>query len=123
MAGGGREKPLFRVDGLGGHIDVYQNRIEVQRHGVLHYILEILHIYEGSTETTIPIRWITGVSIVEPLFLPGYIRFFYAGAPNYSKNYWNDAMAPNTLLMGYIDNRGFHRLKKFLDGAPAPMPV
>lgn len=105
---------LFHVAGLGGHIDVFPDRIDIHRHGLLHMALEILLLYEGSTELSLPIAAITSVSLVEPLVFPGYIRFSYAGAPDYSKDYWTDAMAPNTLLMGYFDHRGFHRLQHFI---------
>lgn len=115
MAGGGDGDFLFRVDGMGGHIDVFTDRLELHRHGLLHLILELLKLYEGSTDTVIPLRFVTAVTIVEPLMLPGYMRFAYAGAPAYSPHYWVDAMQPNAILMGLIDTRGFHRLKAFLD--------
>lgn len=106
----------FRAKGLGGHIDVFRDRIEVVRHGVLHFLFEVLDLYEGSTHTVLPLASITGVSLIEPFFAPGYIRFSYAGSPEYTKHYWADAMKPNSLLMGYFDNRAFHRLKRVIEG-------
>lgn len=111
---GGSHHPLFHVHGLGGHIDAFPDRIEIHRHGLLHMALEILLLYEGSTELALPIDRITSVALIEPLVFPGYIRFSYPGAPIYSKDYMTDAMAPNTLLMGYFDHRAFHRLRDFV---------
>lgn len=106
--------PLFHVDGLGGHIEVFPDRLVIHRHGLLHIILELLLFYEGSTETVLPIRNIAAVNFIEPMVFPGYIRFSYEGSPDYSKDYWTDAMAPNTLLMGYFDHRPFLRLRDFI---------
>lgn len=106
--------PLFHVGGLGGHIDAFPDRLEIHRHGLLHMAFEILMLYEGSTETILPIRSITAINMIEPMVFPGYIRFSYDGAPDYSKDYWTDAMAPNTLLMGYFDHRPFLRLRDFV---------
>jgi hypothetical protein len=106
--------PLFHVNGPGGHIAVFDDRIEIHRHGLLHILLEILLYYEGSTELVLPIRAITGISLVEPMVFPGYIRFYFDGSPNYSKDYWTDAMAPNTVLLPYFDHRQFHRLRDFI---------
>jgi hypothetical protein len=111
--------PVFHVHGLGGHIDVFEDRLEIHRHGLLHIALEILLLYEGSTELILPIDKITSVALIEPMVFPGYVRFSYPGAPIYSKDYWTDAMAPNTLLMGYFDHRPFHRLRDFIIAAQA----
>lgn len=116
MAGGDGAGFLYRVKGLSGHIDVYRDRIALHRHGFFHFFFELLRLYEGSTDTVIPISQISAVTIVETVFVPAYIRISYAGAPDYSPHYWVDAMQPNCILMNYVDNRGFHRLKKFLDG-------
>lgn len=121
MAGGHGEGFVFRVDGLGGHIDVFQDRIELHRHGFLNFFFEVLKLYEGSTDTVLPIEHITSCTIVQTIFVPSYIRFSYSGAPAYSPHYWVDAMQPNAVLMGYVDNRGFHRLKRFLDAARQAM--
>lgn len=117
----GGHHPLFHVNGPGGHIAVFDDRIEIHRHGLLHILLEILLYYEGSTELILPIRAITGVSLVEPMVFPGYIRFYFDGSPNYSKDYWTDAMAPNTVLMPYFDHRQFHRLRDFIAAKQAEL--
>lgn len=118
MAGGHGGGLLFHIDGIGGHIDVFADRIVLHRHGFVHFWVELLKLYEGSTETVIPLSQISSMTIVQPVFLPGYARFTYPGSPVYSPHYWVDAMQPNTMLMGYVDNRGFHRLKRMLDGRP-----
>jgi hypothetical protein len=115
----GADHPVFHVHGLGGHIDVFEDRLEIHRHGLLHIALEILLLYEGSTELILPMDKITSVALIEPMVFPGYVRFSYPGAPIYSKDYWTDAMAPNTLLMGYFDHRPFHRLRDFVIAAQA----
>lgn len=112
MSGGGHG--LFTVHGMGGHIAVFEERIEIHRHGLLHMVLEVLNLYEGSTDITIPIDRITSIAIIEPWLEPGYIRFSYAGSPAYTKHYWEDAMTPATLLMGFFDTRDFHRLREYL---------
>ncbi|WP_029007123.1 hypothetical protein [Azospirillum halopraeferens] len=114
MSGHG-EGRLYRVKGLGGHIDVYEDRVEIHRGGMLQFFLELFRIYDGDTETVIARDKITAVTLVEPWFWPGYVRFSYDGAAERWPHYWQDAMTPNALLMGYIDNRGFHRLKRLLD--------
>lgn len=114
MSGHGAGR-LYRVKGIAGHIDVYEDRVEIHRGGALQFFLEFFQIYDGDTETVIARDKITAVTLVEPWFWPGYIRFSYDGAVDRWPHYWQDAMTPNALLMGYIDNRGFHRLKKLLD--------
>lgn len=118
---GGPGHPVFHVNGVGGHIDVFPDRLEIHRHGLLHLLLELSLLYEGSTDLILPIERITTVSLVEPLLFPGYIRFTYPGAPVYSKDYWTDIMAPNTLPMGYFDHRGFHRLRDYVVERQAEM--
>jgi hypothetical protein len=115
MSGHGGETPLLQVHGLGGYVSLFPNRIEIHRHGALNFILEMLNLYEGSTEIIIPLDQVTSVMIIEPILVPGYIRFSFAGAMEYSPHYWVDAMTPNTLLMSYFDNRGFHKLKRMLE--------
>jgi hypothetical protein len=116
------EIPLFVAFGIGGRIELGPEQIRLIKGGVFGHAVELLWLGYGVTEKSIAVRTISAVEIVKPLVLPNFIRFSYPGSPRQTGNYIDDALAENALLMGFVDNRAFYRIKAWLDrcadGAP-----
>ena len=107
--------PVLVAVGIGGRIELVAEQIRLIKGGVFGHAVELLWLGYGITEMSIPVREIAGVEIVKPWFLPGFIRFSYPGSPPQTGNYIDDALAENALIMSWLDNRAFYRLKAWLD--------
>jgi hypothetical protein len=116
----GAEVPALVAVGISGRIELVAEQIRVIKGGVFGHAVEILWLGYGITEKSIPIRTITAVEIVKPLFLPSFIRFAYPGSPGQTGNYIDDALAENALMMSWFDNRAFYRMKAWIDRWPYP---
>jgi hypothetical protein len=121
----GTEMPLLVAVGLGGRIELAAEQIRLLKGGVFGHAVELLWLGYGVSEKSIPVREISAVEIVKPLFLPDFIRFSYPGGPRQTGNYIDDALAENALLMGWLDNRAFYRIKTWIERWPylPPPPV
>jgi len=116
------EIPLFVASGIGGRIELTADQIRLIKGGVFGHAVELLWLGYGITEKSIPVRTISAVEIVKPLVMPNFIRFSYPGSPRQTGNYIDDALAENALLMGYVDNRAFYRIKEWIDRWPHGLP-
>ena len=119
----GVKPPLFVAVGIGGRLELAAEQIRLVKGGVFGHAVELLWLGYGVTETSIPVREISAVEIVKPLILPDFIRFSYPGSPRQTGNYIDDALAENALLMGWLDNRVFYRIKKWIEGWPHLPPA
>ena len=117
--------PALVAVGIGGRIELVAEQIRLIKGGVFGHAVELLWLGYGVTEKSIPVREISAVEIVKPLFLPDFIRFSYPGSPRQTHNYIDDALAENALIMSWFDNRAFYRFKAWLDRWPhlPPLPA
>ena len=117
------ETPLLVAVGIGGRLELAEERIRLIKGGLFGHAVELLWLGYGLSETTIPIREISAVEIVRPLVLPDFIRFAYPGSPSQTGNYIDDALAENALLMSWFDNRAFYRIKSWVERWPHARPA
>jgi hypothetical protein len=116
--------PALVAVGIGGRIELVAEQIRLIKGGVFGHAVELLWLGYGVTEKSIPLREISAVEIVKPLFLPDFIRFSYPGSPRQTGNYIDDALAENALVMSWFDNRVFYQLKALIERWPnLPPPV
>jgi hypothetical protein len=114
--------PLIVAFGIGGRIELTPEQIRMTKRGVFGHAVELLWLGYGITEKIIPVRTISSVEIVTPLLMPSFIRFSYPGSPRQTDNYIDDALAENSLLMGWFDNRAFYRIKAWIERWPDRAP-
>jgi hypothetical protein len=119
------EIPALVAVGIGGRIELVAEQIRLIKGGVFGHAVELLWLGSGVTEKTIPVRAISAVEIVKPLFLPDFIRFSYPGSPPQTGNYIDDALAENALIMSWFDNRAFYEIKARIERWPnlPPLPA
>jgi hypothetical protein len=115
--------PALVAVGIGGRIEVVDEQIRLIKGGVFGHAVELLWLGSGVSLKSIPVRTITSVEIVKPLFLPDFIRFSYPGSPSKTDNYIDDALAENALIMSWFDNRAFYELKEWIDRWPHLSPL
>lgn len=111
MAGGGADRPLMRIRGIGGSICVYQDRVVLHRRGLFFYLINLAFHLEREMESEIVLRQLTAVHFVRSLAFVQFLRFSYAGCPQPSGHYLRDAFAENAFMLSFFDNR---RLVKVL---------
>ena len=99
------EGSLASLHGLGGHLVLYPDRVQVLRHGPFFIAVNLLSHMEREMESTILLRGLVGVHIVRSLLLVQFLRLTYAGAPAPSGHYLRDAFAENAFLLSLTDNR------------------
>jgi hypothetical protein len=97
--------------GLGGRVELWDNEIRIVKGGIFGHLVELLWIGHGHRESTLFLDQIAAVSIIHALVLPSIIRFAYAGGPDSSGDYLENALAENALMMNAIDNRSFYAIK------------
>jgi hypothetical protein len=101
---------LAELDGPGGKIILYPDRLRILRHGRWFTAINLVFHLEREMETTILLRSLTGVHLVQSLLLVQFLRFTYAGCPPPSGHYLRDAFAENAYLASFVDNRRLVRL-------------
>jgi hypothetical protein len=113
------------ADGIGGRLVLTEEQVRLVKGGVFGHAVELLWLGYSVGEASIPVRAISSVEIVEPLFLPNFIRFAHPGGPPLTGRYLKDALAENALIMGWFDNRPFYRIKAWIERWPhgSPPPV
>lgn len=116
-APGGEGAPIVAV-GIGGRIELTPGEVRLVKGGVFGHAVELLWLGHGVIEKTIRVRDIAAVEIVKSMLLPDFIRFSYPGSPPETGHYIGDALAENALIMSWIDNRAFYRIKSWLDRWP-----
>lgn len=105
MAGGGADKPLMRINGIGGRISVYEDRVVLQRRGIFFTLVNLAFHLEREMESEIVLGSLTAVHFVRSLLFVQFIRFSYAGCPAPSGHYLRDAFAENAFMLSLFDNR------------------
>jgi hypothetical protein len=115
--------PMLVAVGVAGRIELVAEQIRLIKGGVFGHAVELLWLGYGVSEKSIPVREISAVEIVQPMFLPDFIRFSYPGSPGQTGNYVDDALAENALIMSWFDNRAFYQIKDWIDRWPHLPPV
>jgi hypothetical protein len=115
--------PMLVAVGVAGRIELVAEQIRLIKGGVFGHAVELLWLGYGVSEKSIPVRQISAVEIVQPMFLPDFIRFSYPGSPGQTGNYVDDALAENALIMSWSDNRAFYRIKDWIDRWPHLPPA
>ncbi|MGQ0664094.1 MAG: hypothetical protein ACT4P2_11020 [Pseudomonadota bacterium] len=123
-------RPLIVARGLGGAIEIYEDRIKIVKMGLISVLFGMARATAPMIETIIPVHRVSAFQIVSPLVLHPFITFAYPGSPPLTGSYFRDATAENALMMNYFDNRNFYLLKDHLEvlvaharAAAGPLPV
>lgn len=117
MAGGGADRPLMRVRGIGGSICVYEDRVVLRRRGPFFTLINLAFHLEREMESEIVLRNLTAVHFVRSLMLVQFLRFSYAGCPAPSGHYLRDAFAENAFMLSFFDNRRLVQVLHCVSGA------
>jgi hypothetical protein len=117
----GHGRCLASLHGIGGHLMLFADRLTLVRHGPWFTVANLVFHLEREMETTILLRELVGVHIVQSLLLVQFLRLTYAGAPQPSGHYLRDAFAENTFMYSLADNRPLLVMKaRILDAARLP---
>ena len=113
--GAGNRKPLIVATGIGGRIELLDDRVRLVKDNIFGVFVNLLALGYGTVNKTIAIDEISTISIVRPLLFPDFIKFTYPGSPESSGRTMKDALAENALIMNIVDNRRFYELKDRVD--------
>ena len=109
------QQVIAYAEGVGGAITLYNNMVMIQRNSWVNHAFRWMTGATPRIERTIPLRLISGVAIVKPLIFNEFMVIAYAGAPPATGYTIHDAVAENSVLMNFSDNRKFYRLKEELE--------
>ena len=109
--------PLFVAKGFGGRVELYPKEIRIIKNTWINHILEFMAEGSPPLEHIIPLKHLSGIMIMRPIFLNDYIFFSYPGSPYTSGHQLHDATLENSLIMNFFDNRRFFELKDHVDAA------
>lgn len=107
--------PLFSVKGFGGKLELYEKEVRILKRSWINYILHFLAGSVPPHDHVIPIRHLSGVTIIRPPFFNNYIFFSYPGGPYTTGYQLYDATLECSLIMNFFDNREFFEFKDRLD--------
>ena len=111
QAPAGQDDALATLHGMGGHLILYRDRVTTVRHGPWFTVVNLLSHVEREIETTILLRSLVGVHLVQSLLLVQFLRLTYPGAPELSGHYLRDAFAENAVMFSLADNRPLMTMK------------
>jgi hypothetical protein len=106
-----RSTRLAELHGMGGALILYPDRVTMVRHGAWFTMVNLLSHVEREIETTILLRSLVGVHLVQSLLLVQFLRLTYPGAPEATGHYLRDAFAENAFLYSLADNRPLLAMK------------
>lgn len=119
---GARGDVLASLTGIGGHLILRPDRIEIERHGVFFSLLNLGYHVEREIGSTIYLRELVGVHLIRSMLLVQFLRFTYAGCPAPSGHYLRDAFAENAYMLSLRDNRPLLAFMRRIDAAIADLP-
>jgi hypothetical protein len=122
FASNGRGGALASLEGLGGHIMLWPDRVEIERHGMLFSLLNIGYHLEREIASTFYLRELVGVHLVRSFTLVQFLRFTYAGCPVPTGHYLRDAFAENAFMLSLRDNRPLLGFMRCINDAMAALP-
>jgi len=113
---------IAALEGLGGHIILWPDRVEIERHGMLFSVLNIGYHLEREIASTFYLRELVGVHLVRSFTLVQFLRFTYAGCPSPTGHYLRDAFAENAFMLSLRDNRPLLGFMRSINEAMAALP-
>jgi hypothetical protein len=113
---------IASLEGLGGHLTLLHDRIEIERHGMLFSLLNLGYHLEREIASTFYLRELVGVHIVRSFTLVQFLRFTYAGCPAPTGHYLRDAFAENAFMLSLRDNRPLLGFMRRVNAAMAALP-
>ena len=113
---------LAALEGLGGHITLWPDRVEIERHGMLFSLLNLGYHLEREIASTFYLRELVGVHLVRSFTLVQFLRFTYAGCPAPTGHYLRDAFAENAFMLSLRDNRPLLGFMRCINDAMAALP-
>jgi hypothetical protein len=112
---------LAALRGLGGHLVLRPDRIDIERHGVFFSLLNLGYHLEREIGTTIFLRELVGVHLVRSFTFVQFLRFTYAGCPMPTGHYLRDAFAENAYMLSLRDNRPLLAFMRRINDAVAAL--
>ena len=109
--------PLFVAKGFGGRIELYPKEIRIIKSTWVNHVLHFMAEGAPPLEHIIPLKHLSGIMIMKPMFLNDYIFFSYPGSPYTNGHQLHDATLENALMMNFFDNRRFFELKDHVHAA------
>ncbi len=117
----GNSDVIASLYGLGGHLILRPDRLQIERQGVFFSLLNLGYHVEREIGTTIFLRELVGVHLVRSFLLVQFLRFTYAGCPSPTGHYLRDAFAENAYLLSLRDNRPLLAFMRRMDAAVAAL--
>jgi hypothetical protein len=114
---------IAALEGLGGHIILWNDRVEIERHGMLFSLLNLGYHLEREITSTLYLRELVGVHLVRSFTLVQFLRFTYAGCPAPTGHYLRDAFAENAFMLSLRDNRPLLGFMRAVNSAMAALPL
>jgi hypothetical protein len=112
---------IAALDGLGGHITLWTDRVEIERHGMFFSLLNLGYHLEREIASTFYLRELVGVHLVRSFTLVQFLRFTYAGCPVPTGHYLRDAFAENAFMLSLRDNRPLFGFMRCVNDAMAAL--
>lgn len=112
-------RPLAALSGLGGHLALYPDRLEIARHGMLFSLVNLAYHVEREIRSVIWLQDLAGVHLVRSLMLVQFLRFSYPGCPPETGHYLRDAFAENAFIFSFLDNRPLLDFMRQVEAATA----
>jgi hypothetical protein len=113
---------IAALQGLGGHITLWSDRVEIERHGMFFSLLNLGYHLEREIASTIYLRELVGVHLVRSFTFVQFLRFTYAGCPAPTGHYLRDAFAENAFMLSLRDNRPLFGFMRCVNDAMAALP-
>jgi len=113
---------LASLTGLGGHLVLRPDRLEIERQGMFFSLLNLGFHVEREIGSTFYLSELAGVHLVRSFTLVQFLRFTYAGCPVPTGRYLRDAFAENAFMLSFRDNRPLLAFMRRIDEAVAALP-
>ncbi len=113
---------LAALTGLGGHLVLRADRLEIERQGMFFSLLNLGFHVEREIGSTFYLSELAGVHLVRSFALVQFLRFTYAGCPTPTGHYLRDAFAENAFMLSFRDNRPLLAFMRRIDDAVAALP-
>ena len=104
------DKPLIEAKGVGGQLELYEDKIRIKRKGVIGLMG---HGLKGDKD--IYIKDISSIQFKEPGVMNGYIQFAFLGGREAKGGIWQGTSDENTVFFNSWQKKPFKAIKEALD--------